>query len=248
VQRQAEERAATKREAAAQRTRDDQAATARDAARRTTARVREQAADREQKATAREATRRAADREAARVREETAEAVRVADERAAAQRTREADARAREETAAREAQTRAAAAAVPELVMYDIPIEWSAGVYQGKVIEFEDEELGRIQVTAPPGCCPGGEYIIKGVPSTKDPRAHVRAAAAMTTFLQRKGLVEWEDVFVQQLGLKTVLQLHELTVDELRQGAAASVQGLSAAQLRQVMARLKPDASVASGA
>ena len=138
---------------------------------------------------------------------------------AEAQRAREALAleaqQARVASAAAAAAEAEAAAQVPELVMWDLPVIWPSNVRPGQVVWFDDDELGRFKVTAPPNARPGGEYTVKGVPSTEDPRAHARAASEVKAFLERRGLARWVGVFTDQLDIKTVLQLHELTANEL---------------------------------
>jgi hypothetical protein len=98
--------------------------------------------------------------------------------------------------------------------MWDVPVIWPSNVRPGQECSFDDDELGRFMVTAPPNARSGGEYTVK-VPSTQDPRAHARAAAEVKALLERRGLAEWVGTFTDRLDIKTVLQLHELTANEL---------------------------------
>lgn len=123
--------------------------------------------------------------------------------------TRLAARREREEAARREQEE-------SKLVMYDIPVVWPRDVIPGRDSTFEDDEVGVFSVCAPSDAVPGGKYIVKGVPSTKDRRAHERAATEVESILARKGLSSWKDIFMYDLCIKTVEQLYDLTANDVR--------------------------------
>ena len=104
--------------------------------------------------------------------------------------------------------------------MYKVPFQWPTGVYPGQTIEFSmppGSLRGRkVQVTAPEGV-QQGDITERWVSNTDDSQAHQLAAEKLKAHLRRKGLGEWVDIFLEELSLKTVLQLQELSADELRE-------------------------------
>ena len=91
------------------------------------------------------------------------------------------------------------AAAVPELIMYDVPIAWGEDVYAGQTVTFDLLEMsdglfstvgrGRRQDSSgyrTSRCVQAGDrHMFHVVPSTDDPRAYARAAVAVKAFLLR---------------------------------------------------------------
>ena len=106
-------------------------------------------------------------------------------------------------------------------MIYKVPIQWPTDVWPGKIMEFSMPAGSRLSgrtgtATAPPGVRAGDTaYVL--ISNTDDPRAHQLAAEKLKAYLCSKGLeAGWDKVFLQQLELKTVLQLQEHSAEDLR--------------------------------
>jgi hypothetical protein len=106
-------------------------------------------------------------------------------------------------------------------VIYKVPIQWPTDVWPGKIMEFSMPAGSRLSgrtgtATAPPGVRAGDTaYVL--ISNTDDLRAHQLAAEKLKAHLRSKRLeTGWDEVFLEHLGLKTVLQLQEHSAEELR--------------------------------
>ena len=105
--------------------------------------------------------------------------------------------------------------------MYKVQMQWPRGVYEGQVTHFTMPPGSRLSgrtgtATAPPGAR-AGDTAYMWISDTDDPRAHQLAAEKLKAHLRSKRLeTGWDEVFLEHLGLKTVLQLQEHSAEELR--------------------------------
>jgi len=135
--------------------------------------------------------------------------------------------------------------------MYKVPFQWPTGVYPGKTIELcmpPGSLHGRkVRATAPEGVRPG-DIAERWISNTDDPRAHQLAAEKLKAHLRSKGLeAGWNKVFLEQLGLKTVLQLQEHSAEELRWLLHQARQSKSADAVVEILKQGEPGGA-ASGA
>ena len=129
--------------------------------------------------------------------------------------------------------------------MYKVQMQWPRGVYEGQVTHFTMPPGSRLSgrtgtATAPPGAR-AGDTAYMWISDTDDPRAHQLAANQLKAYLRSKGLeAGWDKVFLEDLGLKTVLQLQEHSAEELRRLLRQAGQSRSADTVVEILKQGEP--------